>query len=689
MTGLLDRNSHFTGLGNHRALARQGGTSNLPQVYRPAGKGKLPALYLGDGNARRLISRLKWLISTCIVGAAGLVTIGIAMYASTDIEDGSGMMASIRRAGLAAMKPKVDNIILQTAARPGQKTDKIQMTTKGLATKYLIKDNVVERRDSRDFIREKSYTRVVASLSTVKSEEVGRIPPFNPFDLYKDDTPASSPAQHKQRSKSSGNAFLSVRILELTGAMPEEDSQELPGAEAERYVAEADAVYAEGAAQFRPAIMAATEGESAGAEGATQTQNSPLLSANGERTRTLLKAQTTIVEKSVEEDDAGEDNQVQSVIVKPGDTLVGILKSVGAESWQAQSIYDAINRVPGGFTLRYGQEVRLKLAPAASDPTVKEPLKISVFTGVRPEGTVERTSDGEYTLTKDHVQIVGIRRAGEEDRAIGERATLYTSIYTSARSLDLEPTVITKLLRVLAYDVDFKQKTRPGDSFELFFDVKKDAEGNEEVGELLYVAMNVGGETMKYYRYRMSDGTIDFYNDRGSNSRRFLMKKPIRSGRFTSGFGYRRHPLLGIRKMHTGVDWAAPKGTPIMAAGSGTVEAAGRHGGNGIYVRIRHGNGYKTAYSHMVRVAKGVKKGAKVRQGQIIGYVGSTGYSTGPHLHYEVLINKRFTNPLKIYVPRSRQLNGRLLAEFKKESQRIDELMHRPPVKTRIAAANE
>jgi murein DD-endopeptidase MepM/ murein hydrolase activator NlpD len=167
------------------------------------------------------------------------------------------------------------------------------------------------------------------------------------------------------------------------------------------------------------------------------------------------------------------------------------------------------------------------------------------------------------------------------------------------------------------------------------------------------------------------------------------MLTPVKSGRFTSGFGFRRHPLLGIKKMHTGVDWAAPIGTPIMAAGNGTVELAGRHGGNGNYIRIRHGNGYKTAYSHMSRFTPGIKKGVKIRQGEIIGYVGSTGLSTGPHLHYEVLINNRFTNPQKVHVPRSRQLNGRMLTEFRKEIARLDELMHRAPVKTRIAAADE
>jgi murein DD-endopeptidase MepM/ murein hydrolase activator NlpD len=296
--------------------------------------------------------------------------------------------------------------------------------------------------------------------------------------------------------------------------------------------------------------------------------------------------------------------------------------------------------------------------------------------------------DGEYGVTTEHVEVANFKTDDNDDDA-GERATLYTSIYASALAQGLEPEMINKLLRILIYDVDFKQRVRAGDSFELFFDVKLDESGREKNGELLYAAMTVGGVSNRYYRFRTPDGVVDFYNDRGSNSRKFLMAQPIKAGRFTSGFGFRRHPLLGIRKMHTGVDWAAPTGTPIMAAGDGTVEIAERHGGNGNYIRIRHGNGYKTAYSHMSRFMPNIRKGMKIRQGQQIGFVGSTGMSTGPHLHYEVLVNNRFTNPLKVRSPRSRQLNGRMLAEFKKEENRIDELMRRAPVKTRIAAAHE
>lgn len=653
---------------------------NLPQLYVPAGKGTLPELYLRDANAKRLISRLKWFISTCIVGAAGLCIIGVAMYASTDMESGGGLVDSFRKAGLNAMKPKAaGNLVEVKAALLGQKSDKITITTKGLTTKYIIQDSIVERRNAREFITVKPYVRIAATLSTVKPENSDAIPPFNPFDLYADKKrglDGKPTLQGGPAEKPASSQFVTSRLLELAGGfLPEEDKQELTDDEAERYVAEADAVYAESTAQLRPAIMPE---EDAGAG-----KLAPV-AGNEEKTPALVR--TTVLEKLPDDDETSDDNEMQSVIVKQGDTIVNVLKTAGAEAWQAQSIGEVFASMPGGLKLRAGQEVRLELAPAATDPSLKEPVKVSIFSGVKPEGTAERTEDGEYKISDQHIQVAG---TFEDDDPDSDRATLYSSIYSSSLTQDLEPDAINTLLRVLSYDVDYKQRVRPGDGYEMFFDVKHGDDGAETPGELLYVAMTVGNEPLKYYRFRTPDGAVDFYNSKGSNSRKFLMRSPIKSGRFTSGFGYRRHPLLGIKKMHTGVDWAAAIGTPIMAAGNGTVEMAGRHGGNGNYIRIRHGNGYKTAYSHMSRFAPGVKKGMKVRQGELIGYVGSTGFSTGPHLHYEVLINSRFTNPLKLHVPRSRQLNGRMYAEFRKEMQRIDELMHRAPVKTRIAAAKD
>jgi len=680
---LLDRSSHFSGLSSQRALIRRGTTRNLPQIYIPANKGSLPELYRREAGAKRLISNLKWFISTCIVGAAGLCIIGVAMYASTDM-GGGGIVESLRRAGIDALKPKsAGNLIEDRPAKTGEKTDKIKTNTKGTTTKHIIQDSVVERRNAREFIQVKPYVRIVAVLSTSKPEQTNAIPPFNPFDLYAEKESFSAKvAQARQTPGTPLLEHVTARSIDLAGGfMPEEDNQELGDVEVERYVAEADAFYAESAAQMRPAILPGSEGEDAEtAEDFEADGNQAMASAD----RPKAPPKTTVLEKLVDEDESTDDSVVQAVIAKPGETLLSILRTAGAEPWQGQAINDALTA--GGLKLRSGQEVRLKLA--GGEGGLKEPLKVSVFSGVKPEASVERTMDGEYGLTDQHVEVAHLRN--EDDLEVASaRATLYTSIYSAALAQDLSPDIIDKLLRILSYDVDFKQRVRPGDTFELFFDVKQDDAGAEKAGELLFASMTIGGENTRYFRYRTPDGAIDFYNDRGSNSRKFLMQTPVKAGRFTSGFGFRRHPLLGIRKMHTGIDWAAPMGTPIMAAGDGTIEEAGRHGGNGNYIRIRHGNGYKTAYSHLSRFGPSIKKGIKVRQGQAIGFVGSTGFSTGPHLHYEVLVNNRFTNPLKVRVPRSRQLNGRLLAEFKKEQGRIEELMHRAPVKTRIASVDD
>ena len=241
-----------------------------------------------------------------------------------------------------------------------------------------------------------------------------------------------------------------------------------------------------------------------------------------------------------------------------------------------------------------------------------------------------------------------------------------------------------KILRIHAYETDFRRTILQGDQVEWFFEMRRQTDGPPKLGELLYTAITTGGEKNSFWRYRTRDGAVEYYDERGHNSKKFLMRKPVRSStvRLTSGFGFRRHPILKQRRMHTGVDWAGPSGTPILAAGKGVVEVAKRRGAYGNYVRIKHANGYQTAYAHMRRFGPGIRPGVKVKQGQVIGYIGSTGLSSGPHLHYEVLVNKRHVNPLKMKVPRERLLKGVELAEYKRERQRIDELMKRQPVET-------
>lgn len=215
----------------------------------------------------------------------------------------------------------------------------------------------------------------------------------------------------------------------------------------------------------------------------------------------------------------------------------------------------------------------------------------------------------------------------------------------------------------------------------MFFDARDETSAGG-LGEMLYSALATGGEHHQFWRFRTPDGIVDYYDTEGNNSRRFLMRRPVRGDtvRLASGYGLRRHPLLNIVRPHNGIDWAGPIGTPILAAGNGIIEEAGRKGDFGNYVRIQHANGYQTTYAHMSQYAPRTQAGARVRQGEVIGYIGNTGLSAGPHLHFEVLVNNRYVDPLTIQVPTERRLTGKQLADFQRERARIDELRRQPPV---------
>ncbi|MEZ6024435.1 MAG: peptidoglycan DD-metalloendopeptidase family protein, partial [Hyphomonadaceae bacterium] len=255
-------------------------------------------------------------------------------------------------------------------------------------------------------------------------------------------------------------------------------------------------------------------------------------------------------------------------------------------------------------------------------------------------------------------------------------APVETSLYASALELGATDREVAALADAFSYDVDFQRDVRTGDHFELVFERFYDDEGNTvRTGELLFVSLESRRGSRAFYQFLApGDAHPDWYDAEGKSARRFLMKTPINGARLSSGFGMRRHPILGYSRMHRGTDFAAPIGTPILAAGDGTVIRAGPFSSFGNYVRIRHGDSYETAYAHMSRFARGIRAGARVRQGQVIGYVGTTGRSTGPHLHYEVFRRGAQVNPMSLRVPTGRNLTGRALELFEIERQRIDTL---------------
>ena len=246
------------------------------------------------------------------------------------------------------------------------------------------------------------------------------------------------------------------------------------------------------------------------------------------------------------------------------------------------------------------------------------------------------------------------------------------NLYASATDVDIEPNIIIEFARIYGFEIDFQRDIRKGDRFEILYE--KFVDDNEVVrdtGKIIYASMNVNGKEINLYNFKIKNDN-GYYDLEGKSIVKSLMKTPINGARLSSSFGMRKHPILGFNKMHRGTDFAAPTGTPIMASGSGTVTRARWCGGGGNCVKIKHNSTYQTIYAHMKNFARGIKEGKKVRQGQIIGYVGSTGMSTGPHLHYEVVVNGKKVNSQKLNLPSGKILKGEERKNFEIERIKID-----------------
>ena len=294
------------------------------------------------------------------------------------------------------------------------------------------------------------------------------------------------------------------------------------------------------------------------------------------------------------------------------------------------------------------------------------------------EAVVALSDMGKYVSVDVASMNTLVSDASDDEEDDGKGMRLYQSIYETALRNNIPKPVIEALIRIYSYDVDFQHKAQPGNSFDVLYAQDDETTASDAKAEVMFAALTTGGEVKKYYRFKTTDdGIVDYYDETGKSAKKFLVRKPVATGIMRSGFGARNHPLLGYFKMHTGVDWAAPLGTAIYASGNGTIEKVGWEGGYGKYVRIRHANGYETAYGHMTAFSRSTQPGARVRQGQVIGYVGSTGLSTGPHVHYEILVNGRFVDPLRVKLPRGRVLDGPVLASFDKERDRVDSIITR------------
>ena len=369
-----------------------------------------------------------------------------------------------------------------------------------------------------------------------------------------------------------------------------------------------------------------------------------------------------------------------------GENLARRLVGLGVTPEAARSLAAAIEPVFPGQLMKAGMtfDVTLDKQQDFYGNNVIFPVRLSFQPGPNEEILVESDEDGQFNARIAGADE-GARSRYAEYPQIRAKSKVGSSLYATAKDEGIPDYIISEMIRIYSYDVDFQRQVKAGDEFEVFY-------GNPASGSstkrkvLLYAALEVNGKMKRYYRYNVpGENQSDYFDEDGQSATKGLLRTPVSGARLTSGFGMRTHPLLGYSKMHAGIDFGAPMGTPIKAAGGGVIKKSGRAGGFGNMVQIAHQGEYSTLYAHMSRIASGIKPGTRVRQGQVIGYVGSTGRSTGPHLHYEIRVKDRPVNPLKVRVAGGRQLSGKQLSAFRQQQQKVIAMMKNAPLATQVA----
>jgi murein DD-endopeptidase MepM/ murein hydrolase activator NlpD len=619
---------------------------------------------------------LRWLAGTVLTGLTGALLIGAAVYSALD---GQSNFAE-------APTPAVARAEKTDAAVNARKGDRLVKSIDIVAAKQSFRTPTIVKSGDKDVIRIRGFTKVATTLTLNATGFADEVPPFNPLKVLtgarngvEQFPEAAAPAQD--------DAEVSFVTRDLASDQTPFSPASLSLPEVQAQVIE----HVKNMVSARPSLalpaqllLMRTSRAGLGTGDALSYANigdpvprSPFSSIEVR----MIPENVTLVPKA---EAAQQPTQMEErlVTVRHGESFEDVL---AANNVPREKIPNIIAALKGKRTDAMPSEGRrLKLLYADFDGSGKnmQLARISVYADDRLETMAAVSDRGEYMqvpIAASPQQARAAKPASDDDEEEQDSGgmRLYDSLYETALKQEIPRPIIDDLVRIFANDVDFQRAVTAGDSFDAFYSEPDDVDGREE---LLFASITARNETFKYYRFQTpDDGLVDFYDENGRSTRKFLVRKPIAWGEMRSGFGYRRHPILGYAKMHTGVDWAAPIGTPIFAAGNGTIIKAQWDAGYGRRVEVQHANGYVTAYNHMSGFARGIKEGLRIKQGQVLGFLGSSGLSTGPHLHYEVMVNGHFVDPMRVKLARTREFDGKMLASFSRERDRIENLMAKAP----------
>ncbi|WP_112662359.1 M23 family metallopeptidase [Microvirga flavescens] len=630
---------------------------------------------------------LRWLSASILTGVTGAVLIGASIHIALESE-----MMFVAPPERAILKSARGSNTEDRTANVARKADKLIRAETSTAAKQNFKAPMTIRTGDREAIKVRHFVRVATNLALTTGTYATDIPPFNPLRLFAEDNGDKNNGDRNALDAAPADvadADVSVLRSDLTIIPIEASAPTLNDDDVIAILEEERRMSSD--AQRRPTVpMPAQQmllrtlrqpdglGE---ALGYARIVDAPFSSIEVRMvpenvtnlTKTEVKTSTPLVEE-------------RELSLKKGETLESSLRAYGANPDQIAAISAALATRVKVAALPEGERIRILIAPGLRLGDTRQIARV-ILIGERGTEAIAAANDRGLFVSvappQDETQPQVAQQEEDDEEDDGRGVRLYESLYETALKNDLPRQTVDELVRIFGYDVDFQRRVSPGDTFEIFFGT--DDENSSATPEVLYAALTVGGEARRVYRYQGDDGMVDFFDEAGRSLKKFLLRKPIAEGILRSGFGTRFHPILGYSRPHTGVDWANKIGTPILSAGNGTVIKAGWESGYGRRVEVQHANGYVTAYNHMSNFGKAIAPGAKVKQGQIVGYLGNTGLSTGPHLHYEVIINGHFVDPMKIRLPRGRELEGRGMNEFKRQREQIDDLLGRATATTNVA----